>query len=65
MAKRGKKLTAALVQKFARYGCSVEDIASYFDTDAKTVERNFGKEIEKGKVAMNIAVVHPSRTGHA
>jgi hypothetical protein len=57
MAKRGRKkieLDEEEIKKLAGLGCTVEEIANFFGVGKRTLERNYGAAINKGRECVKI-----------
>ena len=46
---KADKIDPEQVEKLAMMGCKISEIAAFFDVNRKTIERNFGTILKKGK----------------
>ena len=59
MAKRGRKkieLDEEEIKKLAGLGCSVEEMADFFGVGKRTLERNYGAAINRGRKSVKISL---------
>ena len=45
-----------LVEKFAKLGCKVEEIANYFGCSTDTIQRRFAAELTKGRANLQMSL---------